>query len=209
MLKDDFGVSGDSMHWFTGAVEPTKAARHEKIKFSLPENILLSQIPDGNNLSEMLAKGELDAVFSATQPSAYSKYEHVTRLFPNFKEVEGDYFQRTKVFPIMHLVVLKRSVYEANPWIAKSLMKAFASSLDIAYEAIAERAALRYMMPWLEDHLQETRAVMGERYWEDGFTANKAIIDKFLQYSFEQGLAKKKFTPEDLFASNTLETFVV
>ena len=207
-MLDEYGVNVESIEWVTGAVEPSKTKRQERLKFTLPDSIHVTPIPDGQCLSQMLADGEIDALFSATQPSSY-KTDKVLRLFPNFKQVEMDYYKRTKLFPMMHLLVLKRSVYDKDPWIAKSLVKAFAASLDIAYEAITERAALRYMLPWLEDNLQEVRDVMGDRYWEDGFENNKQALQTFLRYSHEQGLAKKLYTPEELFAPSTLSTFVV
>lgn len=209
MLQDDYGVEPESMVWFQGAVEHSPEPRPEKLKFNLPDGLRLAAIPAGKSLSQMLVDGELDAIFSATQPSAYGKYSHVQRLFPNFKSVEQDYFRRTGIMPIVHFVVIKRSVYEANPWVAQTLQKAFAASLEYAYEAIKERGELRYILPWLEDHLQETREAMGHRYWQDGFNENRHVIDKLLEYSYGQELAKKRHQPEDLFAPNCLEAFVV
>lgn len=110
----------------------------------------------------------------------------------------------------MHVVALKRTVYEANPWIAKTLTKAFAQSLEMAYEPLQERSALRYMLPWLEDHVKETQELMGDmKWWKDGFTENRHVIEKFLDYHFQQGLSKRKFNPEEIFAPNALETFVL
>lgn len=157
----------------------------------------------------MLADGELDAIFSATKPSSFDTCPHVTYLFPNFKEVEAEYYKRTGIFPIMHVVVLKRSLYEANPWVAKSLQKAFARSLEVAYDPMCERAALRYMLPWLEKHVAETKSLMGDRWWKDGFEENRHVLDTFLDYSYKQGLAKRKVEPEELFAPNTLQSFII
>jgi 4,5-dihydroxyphthalate decarboxylase len=160
----------------------------------------------------MLADGELDAIFSATKPSSFDTApEKVTHLFPNYKEVEADYYARTNIFPIMHVVAIKRAVYEANPWIAKTLTKAFGKALDMAYEPLQERAALRYMLPWLDDHVTETKKLMGgkEKWWQDGFEENKHVLEKFLEYSFNQGLAKRKFKPEELFAPSSLESYVL
>jgi 4,5-dihydroxyphthalate decarboxylase len=109
----------------------------------------------------MLANGEIDVIFSASRPSSMDTSPNVKRLFDNFKEVEADYFKRTNIFPIMHVVALRREVYEANPWIAKTLTKAFKQALDMAYEPLRERSALRYMLPWLEEHVEETQALMG------------------------------------------------
>ena len=209
-MEDDFDVPLTSVKFFVGAIEHSAEERRSKIPHSLPKGVSVTAIKPGQNLSQMLADGELDAIFSATKPSSFDTSEHVTYLFPNFKEVEADYYKRTGIFPIMHVIALKRSVYHAHPWVAKTLTKAFQKALDIGYEAMAERAALRYMLPWLEDHVRETQALMGEqRWWQDGFAPNRHVLEKFLEYSYKQGLAKRKFEPEELFAPNTLESFVL
>ena len=209
-MEDDVGVPITSVELYTGAIEHSTEERRSKIPHSLPEGVSVMNIKPGQNLSQMLADGELDAIFSATKPSSFDTSEHVTYLFPNFKEVEAEYYKRTGIFPIMHVIALKRSVYNDHPWVAKTLTKAFQKALDIAYDAMAERAALRYMLPWLEDHVRETQALMGEqKWWKDGFAPNRHVLDKFLEYSYKQGLAKRKFELEELFAPNTLETFVL
>jgi 4,5-dihydroxyphthalate decarboxylase len=208
-MEDDFKVPATSVEFFTGAIEVSREVRKAKLKHSLPAGVKVSEIKEGQNLSQMLADGEIDAIFSATKPSSMGTSPNVGRLFPNFKEVEAEYYNRTKIFPIMHVIAIRRSVYEANPWIAKTLTKAFAKSLEIAYEPLRERAALRYMLPWLEEHVEETESLMGEKWWKDGFEENKHVLDKFLEYSVRQGLAKRKFKPEELFAPSALESFVL
>lgn len=211
-MEEDFGVPINSVHFFTGAIEPSAVPRHGKVPHSLPPDVSVTAIAPGQSLSQMLADGEIDAIFSATKPSTLDTApDRVARLFPDFKRVEAEYFARTGIFPIMHVVALRRSVYEANPWVAKTLTKAFAQALDMAYEPLRERAALRYMLPWLDDHVDETRRLMAgrERWWQDGFEENKHVLDKFLEYSFNQGLAKRRFKPEELFAPNCLENYVL
>lgn len=201
-----------SVQFFTGNIEPSDRPRHSKVSHTYPEGISVTAIPTGKNLSQMLADGEIDAIFSATKPSSLdTSPDKVTHLFPNYKEVEAEYFARTNIFPIMHVVAIKRAVYEANPWIAKTLTKAFAKSLDMAYEPLEERAALRYMLPWLDDHVAETKKLMGgkEKWWCDGFEENKHVLEKFLEYSYSQGLAKRRFRAEELFAPESLETYVL
>jgi 4,5-dihydroxyphthalate decarboxylase len=210
-MEEEFDVPISSVHFFTGAIEASDRPRHSKVAHSYPPGVTVTAIEQGQNLSQMLADGAIDAIFSATKPSSFDTSSDVARLFPDFKKVEAEYYARTGIFPIMHVVALKRTVYEANPWIAKTLTKAFAEALDMAYEPLRERAALRYMLPWLEDHVEETRALMGgaERWWQDGFEANKHVLEKFLEYSFNQGLAKRRFKPEELFAPSSLESYVV
>lgn len=209
-MEDEFGVPITSVEFYTGAIEMSAQERHAKVHHSLPEGVRVTAIKPGQSLSQMLADGELDAVFSATKPSSFDTSPHVTYLFPNFKEVEAEYYSRTKIFPIMHVVALKRSVYNAHPWVAKTLTKAFQKALDIGYDALMERAALRYMLPWLEEHVSETQSLLGEqKWWSDGFAPNRHVLDKFLEYSYNQGLAKRRMKPEELFAPNASESFVV
>ncbi|KAK5203106.1 hypothetical protein LTR96_011058 [Exophiala xenobiotica] len=210
IMEEDFGVPISSVEFFVGAIEPSETERIPKVTHGLPEGVKVTPIKRGQNLSTMLANGELDAIFSATKPSTFDTCPDVQYLFPNFKDVEAEYFKRTGIFPIMHTVVIKRSLHDKNPWIAKTLTKAFADSMAIGRQALEDRAALRYMLPWLEDHLNETRRLMGEQvYWRDGFWENKHVLDKFLDYHYAQGLSKRRFKAEELFAPSTLETFVI
>lgn len=211
IMEEEFGVPVTSVDWYVGAIEKSNHPRISKIPHSLPAGVRVTPIKLGENLSEMLANGTIDAIFSASQPSSTETSPNVTRLFENFKEVEAEYFQRTNIFPIMHVVALKRSLHQSNPWVAKTLTKAFNKSLDLAYEPLRERSALRYMLPWLQDHVDETQKLMGQdqKWWKDGFTENKHVIDKFLEYHYKQGLSKKKFTAEEIFAPSALETFVL
>jgi 4,5-dihydroxyphthalate decarboxylase len=206
MLRDEYGVTEDQMQWQTGTLEPSNQSRAERVAFDLPPNV--QPIPADKNLSKMLADGEIDALFTSRQPSTYDN-EEVLRLFPNYKEVEKDYFKRTKILPIMHLIVIKRALYDAHPWVATSLVKAFSQSLDIARKALEERSTVSVMLPWLGEHLQETKDALGNQYWIDGLHENRHIIDKFCQYSYDQGLARKRFQPEELFAPNTLQSHAI
>lgn len=211
-MEEEFNVPITSVQFFTGNIEASDRQRHSKVAHSYPEGVSVTAIAAGKSLSQMLADGELDAIFSATKPSSFdTSPETVTHLFPNYKEVEADYYARTNILPIMHVVAIKRAVYEANPWIAKTLTKAFGKALDLAYEPLEERAALRYMLPWLDDHVSETKKLLGgkERWWQDGFEENKHVLEKFLEYSFNQGLAKRRFKPEELFAPSALESYVL
>jgi len=211
-MEEEFGVPITSVQFFTGNIEPSSKPRHSKVSHTYPEGVSVTAIPAGKSLSQMLADGEIDAIFSATKPSSFdTSPETVTHLFPNYKEVEADYFARTGILPIMHVVAIRRPVYEANPWIAKTLTKAFGKALELAYEPLAERAALRYMLPWLDDHVAETKKLMGgrDRWWQDGFEENRHVLEKFLEYSHKQGLAKRLFKPEELFAPSSLESYVL
>jgi 4,5-dihydroxyphthalate decarboxylase len=133
----------------------------------------------------------------------------VRRLFPRFVDVERDYYRRTRVFPIMHTVVLRRDVYRANPWIAQSLFKAFARAQQIAYENLHRTSALATMLPWQVAHVEDARRELGDDWWPYGLEPNRAVLDTFLRYHNEQGLSKARLAPEQLFAPETLETFKI
>jgi len=210
ILEDEYGLKYDSPLYFTGNIEPSDQERKEKVPLKLADSVKIQPIPLGKCLAQMLADGELDAIQSATAPSTFGKHPDVGRLFPNAMEVEQDYFRRTGIFPIMHVIAIKRSILKEHPWVARSLTKAFASSLEYAYDAIHERGALRYILPFLQYHVEETQTALGNQWWQDGLTEqNRRTLDKFLEYSFKQGLAKKKWAVEELFAPSALEEFVL
>src|SRR3982074_3384528 len=182
----------------------------EKIKLDLPSAIRLRPIGPTQTLSQMIAQGEIDALVTARAPSTFYKYpERVRRLFPNYVELEKDYYRRTKIFPIMHTTVIRRDVYAANPWVAQSLYKALVASKAAAYELYNQTAAMPAMLPWFVSHVEEARREMGEDWWPYGLEANRHVLDTFLRYHHEQGLSKRRLKPEDLFARETLETFKV
>lgn len=205
ILSEEYGVPVDSVRYFVGAIE--ERGREEKIPLQLPPNIDITAIPPDTNLSAMLADGELDAVYSASQPSCYGRAPHVRHLFENFKEVEKEYYRRTRIFPIMHTIVLKRDLYERHPWVARSLTKAFEAARDIAYDDLRERSALKTMLPWLQDHVRETVGALGEDYWPYGIEPNRVILEKFARYSHDQGLAERVYTVEEMFATGAAESF--
>ena len=123
--------------------------------------------------------------------------------------MEYGYFRQTGIFPIMHVVVLRRDVYEANRWVARSLQQAFSRARADAMSGIDETAALRYMLPWLHDDVEQTRAVMGADYWSYGLEGNIVALETLASYSHEQGLARRRYAAPEMFAPETLESALV
>ncbi|MEV0388298.1 ABC transporter substrate-binding protein [Nonomuraea sp. NPDC050643] len=205
ILAEHHGVPVDAVTYWTGGLE--QGGREEKLPLDLPERIRVRPIPRERNLSEMLAAGELDALYSAAQPSCFGREPGVGHLFPDFRRVEQDYFRRTGIFPIMHTVVVRRGLYERHPWIARSLYKAFEESLRLAYEELLHRNALKVMLPWLHDHVRETLDVLGEDYWAYGLERNRHVLDRFAAYSHEQGLAKRRWAPEQVVLGQASDGF--
>ena len=208
ILQDEYSVPIDSVTYFTGGEE--EPGRSEKLKLNLPANIEVERIGPTQTLSAMLASGEIDALYTARMPSSYlGSGGKVKRLFENYVDVEKAYFRKTKIFPIMHTVVIRREVYEQNRWVAQALYKAFCEAQAETYKDLYETAALKAMLPWLTAHVEEARAEMGDDFWPYGFEKNEATLDTFLRYSYEQGLSKRNLSPVDLFAPETLEAFKI
>ncbi len=208
ILQDHYGVPVDAQPYLFGGEEET--GRIEKMKLELPPNIKVSPIGEHQTLSQMLADGELDALYTARMPSSFLKKDgKVKRLFENYPEVEKAYFRETGIFPIMHVVVMRREVYEANRWIAQSLTKAFIEAQRLTYQDLRETAALKAMLPWLNAHVEETEREFGSDWWSYGLDKNEKVLETFTRYHFEQGLSKQKRKPEELFAPEALEAFKI
>jgi 4,5-dihydroxyphthalate decarboxylase len=208
ILQEHYGVPVDSVTHLTGGEETP--GRDEKVKLDLPKSIEVERIGSGKTLARMLADGEIDALATARTPSTFrTQPDRVRRLFPDYVDVERRYFRDTGIFPIMHTVAIRREVYEANRWIAQSLTKAFAAAQRRTYEDLRESAALKAMLPWLTAHVEEAAALMGEDWWPYGLERNVKTLDTFLRYHHEQGLSRRRLVPEELFAPESLEGFVI
>jgi 4,5-dihydroxyphthalate decarboxylase len=207
-LADDYGVPVDSAVYCTGGEE--EPGRPEKLPLALPARIRVEPIGPGQTLSSMIARGEIDALYAARAPSTFRPGQTtVTRLFEDFAATERDYFRRTRIFPIMHTVVIRRDVYERERWIAQSLCKAFRAAQQETYADLAHSAALKTMLPWLPAHLEATRREMGDDFWPYGLEPNRHALATFLRHSHEQGLAGRLLQPEELFAPESLESFKI
>ena len=208
ILSDHYGVPVDSVTYFTGGEE--EPGRSEKIKLDLPPNIKVQSIGPEQTLAQMLLDGEIDALYTARMPSSFLKGGgKVKRLFDDYEQVERNYFRETGIFPIMHTVAIRREVYEANRWIARSMMKALEESQRRTYADLYETAALKTMLPWLTSHVEQVKREMGEDFWPYGFEKNEKTLKTFLRYHFEQGLSKRLLRPEELFAPESLEAFKI
>ncbi|MEV0066328.1 ABC transporter substrate-binding protein [Amycolatopsis sp. NPDC050768] len=206
ILADAYDVPLDSVTYLTGGQETP--GRIEKGAVSTRFDV--QSIPAGRTLSDMLATGEIDALQSPRIPSSYVAGDgRVARLFPDTVAAEKEYYAETGIFPIMHVVALRREVYERHPWVAQSLTKAFTAAKNEAYARIYDASALRFMEPWLNQHLEDARSLLGPDYWSYGLDANRHVLDVFLRYHHEQGLSARLRTAEELFALESTESFVI
>jgi 4,5-dihydroxyphthalate decarboxylase len=187
------GIPWTEVEWWIGDVEGGWRARHPG---ELPAGV--NAVPEGRYLSEMLIKGDLDAVYSPPQPRDYDPEKGpIVRLFPDFRPIERDYFRRTGMFPPQHLIVLRREVWEHDKWIARSLTEAFIGADAMFAEA---QRNFPYVSPWLEAELEETEALMGADFHADGFEKNRAQIDAFCHQARELGITSRLVTAEEYFA---------
>ncbi|MBI4493157.1 MAG: ABC transporter substrate-binding protein [Chloroflexi bacterium] len=202
MLQDEYGVPADQMEWYFGGYdEPENYV--ERVPVKLP-NLRTRTISNRQCLDQMLVEGEIDALMGAVPPRSFrTGSPNVRRLFPNPREVELDYYRRTGLFPIMHLVVVKREIYERAPWVAVSLCKAFARAKTAGMQWLSVAGALRCSLPWLPLELEEQRATMGDDVFPYGLEPNRAHLETFLRYSQEQGLIDQRPALEELFAPET------
>ena len=208
ILSDEYKIPVSSTPYFTGGEE--EPGRSEKIALSLPASIRVEPIGPTKTLAQMIETGEIDAMYTARAPSTFgSGTGKVRRLFPDYEKVEREYYQKTKIFPIMHTVIIRRDFYKQYPWVAQSLYKAFVLSQRKVYEDLHETAALKTMLPWVLPHVEETEKSMGRDFWPYGYGPNLNTLNTFLRYSYEQGLSKRLLTPKELFAPETLESFKI
>ncbi|WP_428908048.1 PhnD/SsuA/transferrin family substrate-binding protein [Niallia sp. Krafla_26] len=204
ILKDEYGVDPSDIQWVAGGEE--QPGRDERIPWTPPEGISIEQAPEGKTLTGMLLEGEIDGLLCARLPSAFNNGDpRIKRLWEDSKAAEQDYFKRTGIFPIMHTVVIKREIYEQNPWLAPELVKAFQEAKDIAEKNLFDLTALKTMLPWGVFEAEEERKIFNGNIWPYGIEENYHVLDTFLQYHFEQGLSERRVRVEELFAPNTVK----
>jgi 4,5-dihydroxyphthalate decarboxylase len=199
LLRDEYGVAPEDMTWFVGGL--TAPTEKPLIPLTLPAAVKLEFLPAGRTLEGMLLEGELDALLSIYFPKIFlDGSPRIVRLFPNFKAVEQDYYRRTRIFPIMHVVVLRNDVVRDHPWVAKAMYRAFTAAKDLALAPLYDTDALAVALPWLLDHVEESRRFFGEDFWAYGIEPNRPALEALCRYVHEQGLAPRRVLPEELFA---------
>ena len=202
LMQHEYGVSPQQMTWFMGGQDTPAPA--PLVPLDLPDDIHLEFIPEDKTLEGMLADGELDALFATYIPNLFlSGSPTIARLFPNFKEVEQDYYRRTGIFPIMHTVVIREDVHREHPWVAASLYEAFSQAKDLAVGGLYGTDALALTLPFLIDHLEESRRIFGSDYWSYGVESNRPALEGLSQYVVDQGLAPRVVSTEELFPAIT------
>jgi 4,5-dihydroxyphthalate decarboxylase len=204
MLQHEYGVMPTDIHWRSGGQE--EAGRGERTPLKPIPGLDLQAIDERRTLVGMLRDGELDALFTARPPSSFLRGEpHIGRLFPDTREAEMAYFRKTGLFPIMHLIGIRKTLLERYPWLATSVYKAFCEAKALAMIDLRDVNALMVTLPFLEAETLATMAVMGDDFWRYGIHENRAEIDALTGYAHEQGLVDRKLAPEELFAPSVFE----
>ncbi|WP_174291149.1 ABC transporter substrate-binding protein [Sphingomonas bacterium] len=203
MLSDEYGVAAASIRWRTGGLD--ESGRQEKFGLTFGDTVEVAPIAADQTLSAMLAAGELDALVTARAPSCYRPGSSaVARLFEDYRAAEEAYFRRTRLFPIMHVIGVRRMLVDRHPWLPAALVKAFDEAKRRCLQAMHDVGAVSAMLPWLGDDLARTVAVMGKDYWPYGVPANREALEAMVRYSHEQGLSPRRLALEELFAPGTL-----
>jgi 4,5-dihydroxyphthalate decarboxylase len=206
MLEDEYGVKPSSIFWRTGGVE--QAGRPEKVGFSAPEGVEVQPIPNDQTLNDWLVDGKIAALVAPRAPSSYArKHPAITRLFSDFRSVEQAYYEKTRIFPIMHVVGIRASLVEQQPWLAASVFKAFNDAKNIAMEDLSEVGALKASLPWLAAEYEDTERLMGSDFWSYGLAGNEKTLDTFLRYHHSQGLSARQVRIDEMFVPSTTEQF--
>ncbi len=207
MLAEHYGVPVESVSYRTGGLE--SPGRVEKLAVDVP-GVAIEPIDPDRTLSELLVTGEIDALYAPRLPSPFAAgHPAVRRLWRDSPAAEREYFRATGVFPIMHVLALRRDVYEQDRWLARSLMDAFVEAKRLAEVRLAETAAMATMLPWGYEEVRDARALMGEDFWPYGLAPNEHVLRTFLRYLHEQHLSDRLNEPAELFARETLETAVI
>jgi 4,5-dihydroxyphthalate decarboxylase len=198
LLAEDFAVDLSSAQWVQGAIN--SATQHgSPTVMPLLKPVSIEVNNSGRSLSDLLAAGEIDAILGTDLPASLRTSPDVERLFPDFREVEKDYYRRTRIFPIMHLVVIRRDVYEKNPFVAASLYRAMTAAKDVALKKMRYLGALRYMLPWLPDDVDEIDEVFGGDPWPYGIEANRPTLEALVRYLVDQALIAAPVSVDDIF----------
>jgi 4,5-dihydroxyphthalate decarboxylase len=204
MLEEEYGVKPRDIKWRRGGLE--EPGREERARMKLPAEIDLVAVPTDRSLSDMLEKGELDALIGARAPSCFLRgAPNVDRLWPDYPAVEEAYFKKTRLFPIMHAVGIRKSLVEKYPWVAVNVYKAFLKAKALCMHELGQIGHLATTLPWPVAAYDRARAAMGEDYWSYGAHENKHALETLARYSFEQGLSVRQVPLDEMFAKPTYE----
>jgi 4,5-dihydroxyphthalate decarboxylase len=197
VLEHEYGVLPSAIEWVQGRVD--------RAGVSPPPNVRIQQAPAGSELSDMLERGEIDFLVTGNNPASFRRRSpKVRRLFPNYRELEIAYFKKTRIYPIMHLVVIRKDVFERHPWVALSMYKALRESKEYCCRTMQETGSSKVSLAFLQSLIEEEKEIFGDDWYPYGVEPNRPSIDAAIRFGYEQGLCPRMPSPEELFAPSTL-----
>jgi 4,5-dihydroxyphthalate decarboxylase len=206
LLDDEYGVKPADIHWIRGGIE--EPGRPEKLAIKLPPGVRLDNAPEGATISGLLEAGEIDGFIAPRPPTLVEKgHPHIGWLFPDPIAVAKDYYKRTGLFPIMHVIGIRRTLAEKHPWLPGAVFKAFEQAKAVGLEKLSDTSATKVTLPFVEEALKNARTLMGEDYWSYGVEPNRKVLDYFLGQHHAQGLSLRRLSVDELFHPGTYEAF--
>ena len=206
LLEDQYGVKPSDITWVRGGLE--QAGRVEKIAVTLPQEIKIEAAPEGKTLNAMLEAGEIDAFMGPRTPSCFEQGKpHIGWLWADPMAVAKDYFRETGIFPIMHIVGVRRTLVEQHPWLPAAVLKAFSQAKAICLALLEETSASKVTLPFMEEQVKAARDLMGADFWPYGIPANRKQLEYFFAQHHKQGLSSRLVRVEELFHPTTFETY--
>jgi 4,5-dihydroxyphthalate decarboxylase len=204
ILEEEYGVHARDITWVRGGYETP--GRIEKLSVSLPEGVVVEDAPEGATISGLLAAGQLDGVMGPRAPSPFERGDpNIRWLFEDPTAEATAWFRKTRIFPVMHVLGIRRTLAEAHPWLPTAVMKAFERSKAVALARLTDTSATKVTLPFVEENLRRARQLMGEDFFSYGLAANRHVFTWFLRHHHAQGLSSRLLAPEDLFHPSTLE----
>jgi 4,5-dihydroxyphthalate decarboxylase len=208
LLEDEYGVKPSDITWVRGGME--HPGRPEKIPLRLADNVRLENAPADVTLSQLLERGEIDALVGPRAPSCFERGDQrVGWLFRDPSRAAAEYFAKSRIFPIMHVLGVRRELAEQHPWLPMAVCKAFVAAKDIALARLVDTSATKVTLPFVEEQLRAARALMGVDFWSYGVAANHHVLDRFLHHHYAQGLSPRRLRVEELFHPSTLESYKI
>lgn len=208
ILQNDYGVAPEDVTWVRGGID--EPGRPEKIKLQLPPGVKMESAPDNCTISDMLDKGEIDGFIAPRPPSgAAARNPNVGWLFDDPTATAKEYYQRTNVFPIMHVVGIRKELAAEHPWLPGAVMKAFEQSKKAALDKLADTSATKVTLPFVEEQLKAARDLMGSDYWSYGVEPARKTLETFVQAHHAQGLSPRQMSVEELFHPATYESYKI
>ncbi len=206
-MHNDMGVRLTDVHWVQAGAN--SAGREEKVELNLPKGVKLTRVKD-KSLSQMLAAGEIDCAIIARPPTCFlENHPDVVRLFPDYLEMEEEYWEKTKVWPIMHIIAMRKQILDKNPWAARNLYNAFLESKRRSIERLLDPAVSRYPLAWLPTYARKMRDLFGGDPYPYGIDENRATWEQMALYTHQQGIAHRRFKPEEIFPNGLMTKVII